>query len=321
MKKKKHLTREQRYQISALLQTGTRQKEIARIVGTSESTISREIKRNSSKRRYSAKNAQMFADERKERFSRSRKFTKEMENFVRDKIETEQWSPEQITGRCRRHEIPIVSHERIYRFIRKDKQQGGTLYKQCRHRLKHRKRPVGGKKVIIPDKVSIEQRPAIVNNRERYGDWEIDTVVGPENKGAILTATERTTGFLLMRKLKKGKNAKNLLKEIVLMMLPYKKFVHSITSDNGTEFYEHKEIARRLNTSYFFAHPYASYQRGLNEYTNGLIRQYITKKQHLDTIDEKFIILIQHKINKRPRKKLNFENPKNLFFQKIALES
>ncbi|MFV0392065.1 MAG: IS30 family transposase, partial [Paludibacteraceae bacterium] len=145
--------------------------------------------------------------------------------------------------------------------------------------------------------------------------------VGPENKGAILTATERTTGFLLMRKLKKGKNAKNLLKEIVLMMLPYKKFVHSITSDNGTEFYEHKEIARRLNTSYFFAHPYASYQRGLNEYTNGLIRQYITKKQHLDTIDEKFIILIQHKINKRPRKKLNFENPKNLFFQKIALES
>jgi len=317
MKKKKHLTREQRYQISALLQRGTKQKEIARIIGTSESTVSRELRRNSSKRAYSARLAQEFAEERKERFGRRRKFTQEIEKRVRYQLEAEQWSPEQIVGRSKKEGLPMVSHERIYQYIREDKQKGGTLYKNCRHRLKHRKRPVGGKKVVIPDKVSIEQRPEIINNRERFGDWEIDTIVGQENKGAILTATERTTGFLLMRKLKKGKNAKNLAKEITLMMMPYKKAVLSITSDNGSEFYEHKVIAQKLQTDYFFAHPYSSWERGLNEYTNKLIRQYIPKKQTFDGFDDEKIIKIQQKINRRPRKKLNFENPKNLFFNKL----
>ena len=321
MKKKKHLTPEQRCQISALLQTGTRQTEIARIVGTGESAISRELKRNSSKRGHSPNNAQMFADERKKRFAHVRKYTKEMEDFVRGKLESGQWSPGQITGWCRSNGVAMVSRERIYQSIRQDKRQGGSLYKQCRHRLKHRKRPAGGKKAVIPDKVSIGQRPEVANNRERFGDWEIDTVFGPDDKGAVLTATERTTGFLLMRKLKKGKNAKNLLGEIVLMLLPYRESVLSITSDNGTEFYGHKEIARRLNTLYFFADPYASHQRGLNEYTNGLIRQYIPKNQTFEHIEGKIIRQMQHKINRRPRKKLNFENPKKIFFQKIALAS
>ena len=122
-----------------------------------------------------------------------------------------------------------------------------------------------------------------------------------------------------MRKLKKGKNTKNLAQEIVLMMLPYKKFVLSITSDNGCEFYEHKMIAKKLQTDYFFAHPYSSWERGLNEYTNKLIRQYIPKKQLFDDFDNDKIKLIQHKINKRPRKILNFENTKNVFYYKIAL--
>ena len=319
MKKKKHLTREQRYQIVALLQTGTKQKEIARIIGTSESTISRELKRNSSKRGYSARLAQEFANERKERFRIFRKFTPTVETHVRYQLECNQWSPEQIVGRSKKEGLPMVSHERIYQYIREDKKKGGVLYKNCRHRLKHRKRPVGGKKVVIPDKVSIEQRPEIINNRERFGDWEIDTIIGKENKGAILTATERTTGFLLMKKLKMGKNAKNLAKEFIAMMLPYKNAVLSITSDNGSEFYEHKTIAKKLHAEYFFAHPYSSWERGLNEYTNKLIRQYIPKKQCFNAFDENDIKQIQYKINKRPRKKFNFENPKKLFFQKIAL--
>ena len=136
-----------------------------------------------------------------------------------------------------------------------------------------------------------------------------------------MTTTERSTGFLLMRKLKKGKIAKNLAKEIVLMMLQYKKFVLSITSDNGCEFYEHKMIAKKLQTEYFFAHPYSSWERGLNEYTNKLIRQYIPKKQLFDQFDNNKIIIIQHKINKRHRKILNFENPKYFFYNKIALLS
>ena len=317
--KKKHLTQEQRYQISALLQIGTKQKEIAHIVGTSESSISRELKRNTSKRTYSPRLAQVYADERKERFSRIRKFSKEIENIVRDKLENEQWSAEQIVGWCNKEGIPMVSHERIYQYIRADKQDGGSLYKNCRHRLKHRKRPVGGKKIVIPDKVSIAQRPDVINNKERFGDWEIDTILGKENKGAILTAVERTTGFLLMRKLKKGKNAKNLAKEIALMMMPYKNAVLSITSDNGTEFYEHKLIAKKLQAEYFFADPYASYQRGLNEYTNGLIRQYIPKLQTFEYISDEMLMKIQHKINRRPRKKLGYDCPKNIFY--LTLEN
>ncbi|KAA6337023.1 hypothetical protein EZS27_014861 [termite gut metagenome] len=158
-------------------------------------------------------------------------------------------------------------------------------------------------------KVSIEQRPEIINQKQRFGDWEIDTMVGKENQGAILTVTERKTGFLLMRKLPKGKNAQALAKELYLLLLPYKKFVHSITSDNGTEFYEHKWIAQKLEANYYFAHPYSSWERGLNEYTNKLIRQYIPKKEAFTNYTDEQILTIQHKLNRRPRKLLNFEEP------------
>jgi IS30 family transposase len=319
--KKAHLSPMQRYQIESLQRTKTKQKDIALLVGVSASTISRELKRNKSKRGYSARLAQEFADERKERFGRKRKFTTSIEKVVREKLENEQWSPEQIVGWCKKEGMPMVSHERIYQYIRVDKQKGGTLYKHCRHRLKHRKRPVGGKKIVIPDKVSINSRPDIINNKERFGDWEIDTIIGVENKGAILTAVERKTGFLLMKKLKKGKNAKALANDIFMMMLPYKEMVHSITSDNGTEFYEHKMIAKKLNADYFFANPYSSWERGINEYTNKLIRQYITKKQTFTNIDDDKIQKIQRKINRRPRKKLNFETPFKILYQKIALVS
>ncbi|KAA6336089.1 hypothetical protein EZS27_015739 [termite gut metagenome] len=199
---------------------------------------------------------------RKERFRGERKFTQALKDQVIKKLTEEQWSPGQIVGKAKTEGLPMVSHERIYQFIRQDKAQGGILYKHLRHRLKHRKRPLSGKKIIIPDKVSIELRGQVINNKERLGDWEIDTIVGKENKGAILTVTERKTGFLLMKQLSKGKNAKALAKELYLLLLPYKKFVHSITSDNGTEFYEHKGIAHKLEANYYFAHPYSSWERG-----------------------------------------------------------
>jgi IS30 family transposase len=319
MKNKKQLTREQRYEIEVLLRAGKRQKEIAELVGKDKSVISRELKRNSHKRGYSARLAQEYADERKERFRRKRRFTESIRRKVVKELTEEQWSPEQIVGRARRDGIPMVSHERIYQFIREDKKKGGALYKHLRHRLKHRKRPVGGKKVIIPDKVSIDLRPDIINQKERFGDWEIDTIVGPENKGAILTATERTTGFLLMKKLPEGKNAKALAKELFFLLLPYKQCVLSITSDNGSEFYEHKLIAKYLGANYFFAHPYSSWERGLNEYTNGLIRQYIPKKQDFKNFSDGDIKLFQSKINRRPRKLLNFDAPKDSFYKKVAL--
>jgi IS30 family transposase len=279
------------------------------------------LRRNSHQRGYSPTLAQMYADERKERLRTPRRFTDGIRQKVDNALKGEQWSPEQIVGKARRDGLPMVSHERIYQYIRADKAQGGTLYSHLRHRLKHRKRPVGGKKVVIPDKVFIDLRPEIINTRRRFGDWEIDTIVGPENKGAILTAVERQTGFLLMKKLPKGKNAKALAKELFYLLLPYKRWVHSITSDNGSEFYEHKHIARNLNTSFFFAHPYSSWERGLNEYTNGLVRQYIPKKQSFNNINDDYIKSFQIKINRRPRKLLNFEVPIERFYKSVVFNN
>jgi len=316
-----HLTGDQRYTIARMLQADYARKDICIAIGKDKSVLSRELKRNSSKRVYSAAWAQEYTNERKERFRRYRKFTEEVKSYIVHCLTEEQWSPEQIVGDAKRRGISMVSHERIYQFIKEDKRDGGSLWKHCRHRLKHRKRQVGGKKIIIPDKVSIDERPAVVNEKQRFGDWEVDTIVGPENNGAILTATERTTGFLLMKKLPKGKNAKALAKELYYLLLPYKQSVLSITSDNGTEFYEHKQIAQMLNANYYFAHPYSSWERGLNEYTNGLIRQYIPKKECFAKFSNHDIENFQHKINRRPRKLLNFETPKFRFFNLLILKS
>ena len=262
----------------------------------------------------------MLVKSEKERLKRPRRLTSEMEKRIIKSLTEEQWSPEQIKGRSQKEERPMVSHERIYQMIRKDKQEGGSLYKHTRHRLKHRKRPVGGKQIVIKDKVSIDERPAVINDKERFGDWEIDTIVGEGNKGAIVTIVERQTGFLFMKKLPEGKLAKGLACAVIDLLLPYKYNVHSITSDNGTEFAEHKLIAKKLNASFFFAHPYSSWERGLNEYTNKLIRQYIPKKQTFDNYNEMNIRDIQHKINQRPRKKLLYDNPKHIFYTNLDLK-
>ena len=157
-------------------------------------------------------------------------------------------------------------------------------------------------------------RPAIVDAQERCGDWEIDTIIGKDQKGAILTMTERKTGFLLMEKMKFGKQAEPLAKAVIRLLTCYKNTVHTITSDNGTEFAEHELMAKKLNADYYFAHPYSSWERGLNEYTNKLIRQYIIKGSSFDLYDETFIRLIKNKINRRPREKLGFQTPLKIFF-------
>ena len=322
--KKNQLTREQRYQIQVLLQAGTKRSAIASLIGKDKSVVYRELKRNKSPSgKYSAPYAQQLADLRKERLKRQRKLTKEIRTKIIKELEEEQWSPQQIKGRADKQGLPMVSHERIYQLIRLDKQQGGELYKHTRHRLKHRKRPVGGKKVVIKDKVSIDFRPAVVALKERFGDWEMDTIVGKNNQGAILTLVERQTGFLMMKKLPHGKNAKGLAKAVIALLLPFKNSVHSITVDNGTEFAAHQMIARKLKTSIYFAHPYSSWERGLNEYTNKLIRQYIPKKESLENYNDQLIKEIQYKINRRPRELLNFDNPKYVFYinldKKVAL--
>ena len=315
----KHITREQRYLIEAYLKAGKSKEFIASELGVHKSSIYREVKRNAKKRgSYKASHADIQSQERKERFSCNRSFDLNIERFVKKHIEEEQWSPEQIVGYCRKKNIPMVSHERIYQYIRSDKEKGGNMYQNLRHRLKHRKRPVGGKHIPIINRVSIDQRPEIINNKNRFGDWEIDTIIGKDGKGAIVTIVERTTAFFMMRKLPEGKNAESLADNVIDMLLPYKNSVHSITSDNGTEFAEHQKIAFKLQANFFFAHPYSSWERGLSEYTNKLIRQYIIKKSNFDDYNNDYIAEIQHKINRRPRENIDFNSPKILFYNLVA---
>ncbi len=308
----------QRHQIEAYLKSGKRKNFIAEALDVSGSTIYRECKRNSSPTGiYHGSKAHLSSTKRKQRYCNPRSFDTHKRKLIKEYLLQEQWSPKQLVGYGKIKQIPMVSHERIYQYIRDDKAAGGQYYKHLRHQLKHRKRPVG-KPVTSKNRVSIDQRPECINNKERFGDWEVDTIIGRQQKGAMLTIVERTTGMLIIKKLPKGKQAKGLSKELINRMMPYKKHILSISSDNGTEFADHQNIAKNLATKFYFAHPYCSWQRGLNEYTNKLIRQYILKKTAFDTLNDEQITQIQHKINRRPREKLNFKTPKEIFYLNTA---
>ena len=161
------------------------------------------------------------------------------------------------------------------------------------------------------------ERPEVISQKTEFGHWEIDLIVGAGNKGAILTLVEMTTKMLFMKKLKEGKKAKSLADELIDMTLPYKYYIKTITADNGNEFSDFKRVEKKLNLQFFFAHPYSSWERGLSEHTNGLVRQYIPKNTDFKDITDKEIKEYQYKINNRPRKVLDFEKPKDLFYQKV----
>lgn len=299
------------------------QKAIAEKVGVHKSTISRELKRNFSKQgAYNPQKADELARERKERFASNRKFTASVEKRVRSYLEEEQWSPEQIKGYCKKHDIDMVSVERIYQYIRKDKQEGGLLYKNLRHQLKHRKRFVGKEtKVKIKDRVSIEQRSEKANNREEFGHWEADLISGKNHQGFILTLTERISKHVMLGYLPKGKDSVGVAKVIIDLLLPYKDIVHSITMDNGLEFAKHKKVAKKLNALTYFTHPYSSWEKGQVEYMNKLLRQYYPKNEIINKSNTKNIREIQFKLNRRPRKNLNYEKPFKIFFKFVNNQS
>lgn len=312
----KHLTKEQRYVIEAYLKIKKSKEFIAEQIGVDPSTVYRELKRNKTKTgKYSAKLAHEYACERKNRFVINRKFDKNCRIFV-EKHLREYWSPEQIVGYCKTNNIPMVSVERIYQHIRADKENGGELYKFTRHQLKHRKRPVG-KHYPIANRVSIDERPEVVDNKERFGDWEMDTIIGSFQQGAILTLTERQTNFIIIKRLPKGKDAKDLARILIDHLTPYKDFVHTITTDNGAEFAEHLKVTEKLQTPIYFAHPYCSWEKGAIEHANKLIRQFIPKDADLTKYSQNQLTEIQHLINKRPRKKLNYKSPKRIFYNFI----
>ena len=299
-----------------LLQNGTKRKDIAKAINVSPSTITRELKRNSGVRgHYNWETAQANAVRTKRNKPGNHSIDGALKEEAKRILISEQWSPKQISGAFAR-DNKHISHETIYRMIRKDKAEGGSLYKHCRHRLKHRARPVGGKRISIPNRTSISERPQEADGK-RFGDFEMDTIVGKGNHGAIVTLIERSTNMLFMRKLPKGKNAKELARTVIHLLSPFKEHIKSITTDNGTEFACHEMISKGLGVKVYFADPYSSWQKGGIENENGLIRQYIPKSESFENVSHQQITRYSRKINSRPRKKLKFRTPQECFYEMI----
>ena len=311
------LTSEQRYYIEVSLQNKMSKKMIAEHLNVHVSTVYREIKRNRGVHHYHHKLAQEKCDERKHRMRGIRTFTLDMRRRIFSLMVQEQWSPEQIKGYMERRGERCACVETIYSYIRFDRRNGGTLWKHCRHRLRHVHRAVTGRYTAIKDRKMIDVRPGEVDGK-RFGDWEMDCIVGSKGKGVILTLVERSTNYMMMRKLPKGKQAEALAKTVVNMLLPYKRHVRTITTDNGSEFADFKYIEKHIDTQVYFAHPYSSWEKGRIENMNGLVRQYITKDMQLVDIDDETIKQIQYKLNRRPRKKLDFGTPKSSFFKNFT---
>ena len=314
----KHLTREQRYGIYLGKQKGETLEIIARSIGVHKSTVSREVKRNSTPNgSYVWNKAHDMAESRQRHSPGNRGLAETLKWRVTELIKTDQWSPRQISGRLRMEGINI-SHEAIYGLIRKD--ESGELASHCRHKMKYKRKASHRhetKATNIRNRISIHQRPVEADG-SRFGDWEMDLIVDKDSN-AILTLTERSTNFLLMEKLKQGKKAGPVAKAVWRLLLPYKgEALKSITTDNGSEFAEYEWITRKLNVSVYFADSYCAWQKGAIENANKLVRQYIPKGTDISTVTEGKIAKIRKKINARPREKLNFLTPKEVFFKNIS---
>lgn len=307
-----HLTREERYQIYALKKAGHKQNEIATVLKRSASTISRELSRNTGGRGYRPKQAHRLATER--RAMNARTIDDATWEFAQARLQ-EDWSPEQISNHV------AISIETVYQRVYADKRSGGLLWQHLRCQKQRRKRyGRHDRRGIIPNRQSIEARPPIVEERSRIGDWEADTIIGKNHKQAIVSLVERKSGYTLIRKIKR-KTARAVRKAAVSLLKPHRDKVHTLTSDNGKEFSEHEQIAKALDADFYFAHPYASWERGTNENTNGLIRQYFPKNRDFTTITQQEINHAMKRLNNRPRKRLGFLTPAQVFFKSgVALQ-
>lgn len=312
MKHYSQLTLEQRYIIYSMLKIGYSQTEIAKVIGVHKSTISRELIRNRSSRAYRYKQANTFAEGRKKgkvRFRLDGSTWAYVEQLI-----CKEWSPEQISAWMKKNMDIAVSHEWIYKYVLKDKQTGGSLYLHLRCKKKRKKRYGSNeRRGILKNRVSIDERPAVVDTRNRLGDWEADTIIGKAHKQAIVSMTERKSGLSLIYKVDR-RTKENTQKAIKCLLGSISDQVLTITSDNGKEFGDHEKIAAGLKCDFYFAHPYSSYERGTNENTNGLIRQYFPKDRDFRTITDKEIIHATKRLNNRPRKRLGYKTPNEVFF-------
>ena len=307
----KHLSQAERYQIHALMKAGHDQSQIAKLLDRHKSTISRELSRNTGSRGYRPKQAcEMSADraQNSRNASTVAPWVKEQANALL----RVQWSPEQIAS-----QLPI-SHETVYQHVYADKAQGGALWKNLRCQKQKRKRYAGGRerRGQIPNRRPLSDRPLHIEARKQVGHWECDTVIGANHKGAVVTMVERKSGYAVMAKVT-NKTSALVSSAIVDKLQPLAARVKTLTFDNGKEFAGHAYIDEQLQSTAYFSRPFASWERGSNENLNGLLRQYVPKKRAMSTVTDKEIRMIQNRLNNRPRKRLGFKTPAEVFHQSL----
>lgn len=309
----KQLTENERYQIYTMNSLGMKQKEIAEHLGRSPSTISRELKRNKGQRGYRPAQAHRLAVQRRQNAYKHFKLTDEVCQWI-EQLLAQDLSPEQIAGYLEREKLVLLHHETIYQYIYQDKAYGGQLYKKLRIASKPYRKRYGhyDRRGRIENRRSIDDRPVVVERRTRIGDWEGDTIIGKGRISALLTLVERKSLYTVIIKLK-SRRAVELAEAISLELKHLKSKVITLTFDNGKEFAEHETIAKELNADVYFAHPYSAWERGINENTNGLIRQYFPKGTDFKNVTQKQIQTVMDKLNNRPRKTRGFKTPIEIF--------
>ena len=310
-----HLSAIERGQVQVFLDQGQSLRATARALGRSPSTISREVARNGGVGKYRCEKAQA-------RYKEARRASRRtctlaylpLRRYLVDKM-TDGWSPEQVSGRlwwdCPGQPRMRVSHETIYRSLYRDEKLRNILLgclrqRHPRRRRRGERRPT---RPFIPNRVGIEARPPQVQTLERYGDWEGDLIIGAQQQGAILTLVERKS-LLLRAHWLPSRHARGVAKAVVAALGEFPKaWRRTITFDNGSEFAHHEAMAQDLDLDIYFAHPYAAYERGCNENTNGLLRQYLPKGTSFISLPNSQLQRYVEELNDRPRKKLEYRTP------------
>jgi len=312
----KQLTSEDRYTLGALNWQGFSVVDIANAIGCDRSTVYRELKRNScNDGGYRPSKAVSRTTGRRSRSRRNKHYTKSDFKLI-CKLLRRKYSPKQVIGHIRRYRLMkrIPSHETIYKYIWKDKADGGSLWKSLRQSSKQRRKRYNAydSRGRLANKPHITDRPPSVETRKFFGHWEIDTVKGTGSKDCIVTIVERKTGFVQIGKLLNSTTAQ-LNKKTIRLIKKFRDCYKTITSDNGTEFHQYKNIEKQTGVKFFFASPYHSWERGTNENTNGLIRQYLPKGKSMENLTQQQCDRIAEQLNNRPRERYDFKTPMELF--------
>ena len=311
------ITPHERYALSLFRKQGYTQADMARALDRHPSTISRELRRNvwrEDGRTYRPGKAQSYTNRRRRVSRRNAQFTPGDWAAV-EAVLREDWSPEQVVGWFARFQILAISHETIYRHIWVDKHRGGTLHVHLRRANKPFRKRYGGydSRGRLAGKRPMAARPAGAEHRSRFGHWEGDTVLGNSQAGAcIVTLVERKSGFTAIGRVARRAGAEvNARLQQLIAAQP--RPVRTITVDNGTEFHSYKALEQRVDARFYFATPHHAWERGTNENTNGLIRQYLPKGASMEHLTQQDCTRIATKLNRRPRKRLGYRTPEECY--------